>query len=153
MPGVACLSVLGLMLCAAATLLTPRSLLPGHPPLQAINVAAGGSGAELTPQDIALAATQQARLHPQPPTLAELHALARRVNAQPLTGPSDKQHGIKLPPGGVVGGGRRAVTGHAFAAAFAAAAAAPAASCCWPWCCTQLGLPANQTSTLLLGCC
>lgn len=31
--------------------------------------------------------------------MQELLRLARRVNAQPLTGPSDKQHGIKLPPG------------------------------------------------------
>ncbi|KAI3424361.1 hypothetical protein D9Q98_009914 [Chlorella vulgaris] len=65
---------------------------------EAINLAAGGTGAELTPQDIALAASQQTRKHPEPPTLQELHALARVVNRQPLTGPSDKQHGIKLPP-------------------------------------------------------
>ncbi|KAL4421792.1 hypothetical protein ABPG77_009598 [Micractinium sp. CCAP 211/92] len=64
---------------------------------EAINKAAGGTGAELTPQDIALAASQQGRALPQPPSLQELHALARRVNAQPLVGPSDKQHGIKLP--------------------------------------------------------
>lgn len=50
-------------------------------------------------QDVALAAAQHARQQPQPPPLQELHALARRANVQPLTGPSDKQHGIKLPPG------------------------------------------------------
>jgi hypothetical protein len=72
---------------------------PVYRPTQAINIAAGGTGAELTPQDTALAAAQQARLRPQPPPLHELHALAAVVNAQPLPGPSDKQHGIKLPPG------------------------------------------------------
>ncbi|PRW20377.1 transcription initiation factor TFIID subunit 9 [Chlorella sorokiniana] len=65
---------------------------------EAINLAAGGNGTSLTPQDIALAAAQHARLQPQPPSMRELHALARRINAQPLLGPSDKQHGIKLPP-------------------------------------------------------
>ncbi|KAI7836507.1 hypothetical protein COHA_009653 [Chlorella ohadii] len=65
---------------------------------EAINLAAGGNGASLTPQDIALAAAQHARLQPQPPSMQELHALARRINAQPLTGPDGKQHGIKLPP-------------------------------------------------------
>ncbi|KAL4431418.1 hypothetical protein ABPG75_006674 [Micractinium tetrahymenae] len=64
---------------------------------EAINKAAGGTGAELTPHDIALAASQQGRCQAQPPSLQELHALARKVNTQPLVGPSDKQHGIKLP--------------------------------------------------------
>lgn len=81
----------------SAMLETQQSCQP--PPVQAINKAAGGTGAELTPQDIALAASQQGRALPQPPSLQELHALARRVNAQPLVGPSDKQHGIKLPTG------------------------------------------------------
>lgn len=67
---------------------------------EAINLAAGGTGAALAPQDISLAAAQHAREQPQPPSLHELAALARKVNAQPLTGPSDKQHGLKLPPGG-----------------------------------------------------
>lgn len=81
------------------------SAWPGPAPhLQAINKAAGSTGAELTPQDVALAASQQGRTQLQPPPLQELHALARRVNAQPLVGPSDKQHGIKLPTGGCAAG-------------------------------------------------
>ena len=47
---------------------TPR-LLPCPLPPQAINLAAGGNGSALTPQDIALAAAQHARLQPQPPSM------------------------------------------------------------------------------------
>jgi hypothetical protein len=36
---------------------------------EAINLAAGGNGTSLTPQDIALAAAQHARLQPQPPSM------------------------------------------------------------------------------------
>lgn len=142
--------------CCAPPPPPPLHSLPATP--QAINLAAGGNGTALTPQDIAMAAAQHARLQPQPPSMQvaggrawegwghalaalqaischgmhnwharslpmplvlkaeqqaavlmppciaaslpqELHALARKINAQPLTGPSDKQHGIKLPPG------------------------------------------------------
>ena len=46
-----------------------QRLLPCPLPLQAINLAAGGNGSALTPQDIALAAAQHARLQPQPPSM------------------------------------------------------------------------------------
>lgn len=99
----------GLFFLPAARACGPRSCRAAVPPpaAQAINKAAGGTGAELTPQDIALAASQQSRTQPQPPSLQELHVLARRVNAQPLVGPSDKQHGIKLPTGGCCAPGAR----------------------------------------------